>query len=141
MRRRLRAEEGMVTVFVVTFAMALLLMAGLVIDGGGVLAARRRALNIAEQAALAGAQGVDVAAIRAGSPSRLDASVSTLQARRYLDEVGADGDVEVQDDTVTVHVRLQRRMLILGIAGMRTVEVTGEATARNARGVTTGDPR
>ena len=38
-----RADEGTVTVFVTVFMIALLLVAGLVIDGGHVLAARREA--------------------------------------------------------------------------------------------------
>ena len=49
-----RDEEGTVTVFVVGFMLALLLVAGLVIDGGNVLAARREAANVAESAARAG---------------------------------------------------------------------------------------
>ena len=52
------------TAFVVTLAAALILLAGLVLDGGLVLAAKRRAINEAEAAARAGAQQIGRASCR-----------------------------------------------------------------------------
>ena len=136
---RAEAESGMVTVFVVTMTMALLLLAGLVVDGGAVLAARRQAIDIAEQAALAGAQGIRVGDVRTGLEPTLDPALAADAAEGYLDEVGRDGDVSVVGNDVEVTVSISRPMLILGLAGVRDVTVTGRAQARNARGVTTGD--
>lgn len=130
----------MVTVFVVTMTMALLLFAGLVVDGGAVLAARRQAIDVAEQAALAGAQGIRVADVRGGLDPTLDPALAAAAAQAYLDEVGREGEVRVVDDDVEVTVSIERPMLILGLAGLGDVTVTGRANARNARGVTTGDP-
>ena len=65
-------EAGSVTAMVAIFAVALLLLAGLVYDGGMILASKRRAINTAEQAARAGAQEVSIASVRAwvsGNPS------------------------------------------------------------------------
>src|SRR3712207_7980324 len=64
-----RSERGTVTVFVVVFMSALLAVAGLVIDGGNLLAARRHAANVAESAARAG---------------RSEEHTSELQSRQYL---------------------------------------------------------
>lgn len=139
MTRRVRDETGMVTAFVVTMTLCFLLLAGLVVDGGGVLAAKREAINDAEQAALAGAQAVDVTAERVGAPPMLDPVQAEAAARDYLQRVGRDGTVTVDGNRVTVTVRIPRRMLILGLAGVGDVTVTGHADARNARGVTTGD--
>jgi hypothetical protein len=138
MNRR-QDESGMVTVFVVTMTMALLLLAGLVVDGGAVLAARRQAIDVAEQAALAGAQGIRVADVRTGLAPALDPALAAAAAEAYLEQVGRDGDVRVVGNDVEVTVSIERPMLILGLAGVGDVTVTGRANARNARGVTTGD--
>jgi Flp pilus assembly protein TadG len=50
-RHRLGTDEGAIITFVVLITVALLAMAGLVIDGGYTLAARQEAANSAEQAA------------------------------------------------------------------------------------------
>ncbi len=76
--RRVVGERGTVTAFVACFVTALLAVSGLVIDGGLVLAARRTAFDEAGAAARAGAQAVDVARLRQGSPAVLDAA----EARR-----------------------------------------------------------
>ncbi len=58
MRRAVRSERGSVTLLLVLIMPALFIgVAGLVFDGGQVVTARRQALNEAEQAARAGAQG------------------------------------------------------------------------------------
>ena len=61
LRRRLGDEEGMVTAFVVIFTLALLDMAGLVLDGGLSLAAQVHAIDDAQAAARAVARRVPVA--------------------------------------------------------------------------------
>ncbi len=62
-----RAEEvGVVTAFVVVMAIALLLVTGLVFDGGRAIVAKRHAINVAEQAARAGAQAIDIVVFDGG---------------------------------------------------------------------------
>ena len=62
--RRAGTDSGQVTAFVVVMAAALVLMIGLVLDGGLTLAARERALGEAQEAARAGAQAVNLATYR-----------------------------------------------------------------------------
>ena len=53
-----RNDQGQVTVFVVGIFLALIAIAGLVFDGGNVVAAHRRADNEAQGAARAAAQRI-----------------------------------------------------------------------------------
>src|SRR4029077_13727983 len=59
-----RSDSGQVTVFVVGIMAALLVLAGLVVDGGDVLAARQVAMENAQAAARAGAQAISLSAYR-----------------------------------------------------------------------------
>ena len=65
-------ESGMVTAFVVIFTLALLAMAGLVLDGGLALAAKVQAIDDAQAAARAGAQAIDIPLYRATGQVTLD---------------------------------------------------------------------
>jgi uncharacterized membrane protein len=133
-------ERGVVTAFVAIFAFALLLVAGLVVDGGYILAARRTAISEADGAARAGAQAVSVAALRqSGGPVTLDAQAANQRVQQYLAPTGHTGTVSVDGDTVTVDVTFKRETSILGIAGIGPVTVRGHGQARSIRGITAGD--
>ena len=128
-----RGERGSVTLLFVLVMPALMIgLVGLVFDGGSVITARRQALNEAEQAARAGAQGVAVEEVRDGGPQELDPARAEAATRAYLDALGRDGDIEVDGDRVRVTVRIQRSRQILPL-GPVTVSATAEA--RNVRGV------
>jgi hypothetical protein len=128
-------EEGQVTAFVVVMVAALLLCVGLVLDGGLLLAAKRRASNEAEQAARAGAQAVDTGAYRAGGVLRLDPDRARSAARAYLAAAGHHGTVRVAGDRVVVTVEVTQPMQLLGLAGIGRMTVTGRGAARAAQGV------
>ena len=131
-----RSEEGTVTVLVVGLTLALLLVAGLVYDGGAVLAARRQANDLADNAARAAAQAVDVDVLRADASVALDPLAAEAAAEEYLAATGHDGEVMVTADRVAVTVAVTARMTLLQLAGVgdRTVTATGEA--RLVRGIT-----
>ena len=108
-RERCRGEDGTVTAFVVIFTLALILLAGLVVDGGLTLAARVQAIDEAQAAARAGAQAIDLAAYRvvqesltnvikhAGPLARATVTIThepdTLRISVRDDGVGADAAV------------------------------------------------
>jgi len=125
-------EEGRVTAFVVVAVTALLLVAGLVLDGGNALAARTRAIGIAEEAARAGCQQLDLVAYRAGPPLRLDPGAADRAARAYLAAAGADGVVTVTPNSVTVAATLRTEPALLGVVGVGPFVVTGTGAARPA---------
>ena len=130
-------ERGAVTVFVTILTVALLAVAGLVADGGRILAARREAGNVAESAARAGAQAIDLRVLRQQNQIALDPSEATIRARDYLTAAGYRGDVQADAQHVHIVVTISRPTLLLGAAGIHdfTVSSTGDATP--IRGITT----
>lgn len=129
-------EAGMVTAFVVIFTSALILLAGLVFDGGLTLAAKVQAIDEAQAAARAGAQALDLASYRATGQAVLDPVAATADAEAYLAATGHTGTVTVAGDQVTVTVRISQPTQILGIAGIGSLTVSGTGTARAEQGVT-----
>ncbi len=134
--RRWRGEDGVITVFVVGLTLALMLVAGLVYDGGRVLAARRQAHDLADNAARAAAQAVDLHAVRSRDAVVVDPLSAQAAAESYLASTGHHGAISVTADTVRVTVSIATPMAILQLAGFseRTVTATGEA--RIVRGIT-----
>ena len=132
-----RDERGVITIFVVTMTTAMIVVVGLVLDGGYTLAARREALDEADGAARAAAQAVSPSA-RDGlvtlDPAQAQAAVNT-----FLAPTGHTGQATVQGDVVTVSVSFPHRMLILGIGHLFSVRVTGRGSAAAVRGITNAD--
>jgi Putative Flp pilus-assembly TadE/G-like len=60
-------DRGSVTVFVVFFAMTVLVLAALLVDVGSAVNAQERAADLAEQAARAAANTIDLANLRGGT--------------------------------------------------------------------------
>ncbi len=135
-RSRRRDEEGMVTAFVVIFMLALLLLAGLVIDGGLTLAARVQAIDEAQAAARAGAQAINIPLFRSTGEIVLDPAQANQAAESYLAATGHTGTVQVSGDDVVVTVSITQPMQILGIGGVGSLTVTGHGTAAAQHGVT-----
>ncbi|MFE9748247.1 pilus assembly protein TadG-related protein [Saccharothrix saharensis] len=128
-------ERGGVTAFVLAVTTALLLLAGLVLDGGLALAAKVRAIGEAQEAARAGAQEVDLAAYRADGALRLDSPQAGAAARDYLAATGHTGAVSVADNTVDVTVTVTQPTLLLGMVAIDAITVTGTGRAQPQRGV------
>jgi hypothetical protein len=133
---RWRSDEGSVTVFVVGLTLALMMVAGLVYDGGRILAARRQAHDLAGNAARAAAQAVDLDALRSGTPVELDPPAAQVAAEDYLATTGHSGEVLVTADTVEVHVTITTPMVLLQLAGISERTVTASGEARLIRGIT-----
>ena len=136
-RRRARlddAESGMVTAFVVIFTLALVLMAGLVLDGGLALAAKVQAVDDAQAAARAGAQAIDIPTYRASGQITLDPAQATADAERYLAAAGRTGTVSVNGEQVTVTVTITQPTQILDLAGIDHLTETGTGTATAEQG-------
>lgn len=128
-------EEGMVTAFVVIFVFALLLLAGLVIDGGLTLAARVQAIDEAQAAARAGAQAINLPLFRSTGQVELNPTQAQQDAETYLASTGHVGNVRVVGNEVEVSVSITQRMQILGIGGIGSLTVTGYGDANPVEGV------
>ena len=136
----IKDERGGVTVFVVGFTTTLLLFAGLVIDGGHLLAARRLAINEAEAAARAGAQAIRTDSLRTDGPITVDPNRARRRALEYLAGTGHDGTVEAVGDTVRVAVTFTKPLSILGLAGVGQVTVRGTGEAQGVAGLVDEGP-
>lgn len=136
---RRRGDRGTITAFTAIVTLALLVAAGLVLDGGEMLAAKREAIDEANAAARAGAQAVDIDALRGARDVRPRGDAAVQAAHAYLAGTGHAGTVEVRDRTVHVTIRVPVPLTLLGLIGMRTATVTGAGEARLVRGVTHGE--
>ena len=130
------ADAGQITAFVVVMMAALILLVGLVLDGGLTLAARERALGEAQEAARAGAQGINLAIYRQDGALVLNPALAAADAQRYLASIGSQGTVQVTGNTVTVTVVITQRMQILDAAGLTAITVHATASAVPERGIT-----
>ncbi|TWP46088.1 hypothetical protein FKR81_37395 [Lentzea tibetensis] len=126
--------------FVVTITLAILVLAGLALDGGLALAAKVKANGQAEAAARAGAQAIDLAAYRSGGTLQLVPVHAVANAQGYLAAVGALGTVTVSGDTVTVTITAAQPTQLLGLVGVSRLPVHGVGSAHPQRGVVSIDP-
>ncbi|HWJ84081.1 MAG TPA: pilus assembly protein TadG-related protein [Cellulomonas sp.] len=138
--RRLQGdhEQGTISVFVVGLVVALMILAGLVVDGGRAVNARASATDDAEQAARAGANQIDDGVLRSSGrvvidqPAARQAAADFLAARGY-----ARGEVEVVVDGASVRVSVGDDVptALLSLIMINSFHVTGSATARAAVGI------
>jgi Flp pilus assembly protein TadG len=129
-------ERGSILPMTALAGLALLLLAGLVVDGGSRLRAAARADRIAAEAARTAVQSVDTR----GRTLRLDPTAAVRSARGYLTEAGVSGTVTVTGPrSVQVTVSVAGHDVILGLVGGGNYIRTGSATARLAVGVTEPD--
>jgi Flp pilus assembly protein TadG len=128
-----RDDRGAITAFVAIIALGLLLVTGLVADGGRYIATYRQAGDLAANAARAAAQGVDLQALGEGTVA-LEPADAQARAADFLASAGhpGAGATSVAGDEVTVTVTLTADALILP-TGAKTV--TASATATSTRGV------
>ncbi len=127
-------DDGQLSAFVLVFLAAALALAGLTLDGGLALGAKVRATGQAESAARAGAQAIDLAAYRRDGTLRLLPAQAENDAHAQLTAEGATGTVTVDDDTVTVTVTAAYPTQLLGLVGVDSLTVHGEAHAHPQQG-------
>ena len=130
-------ERGAVAPLVAVMLLGMLAMAALVIDGGLLFAERRNLQGMADGAARAGAMAIDEDLLRETGTVRLDPTVARAAAERYLETAGVEGAIRIDADTLSVTVDLQERRptLMMGLLGLRTVDVAAHAVARPRVGI------
>jgi Flp pilus assembly protein TadG len=135
-----RDDAGVASVVLVLLTGAFLALAGLVWDGGRAITAREQAANLAEQAARAGAEILDITAARATGTDTIDtAAAADAAACRYvhLTDPTATCAATATATTVTVAVTTHTSTAVLGIVGVNSLTTHGHATATPVRGVVT----
>ena len=139
---RVQGDEGSVSVYLAVWAVAMMAMAGLVIDGGAAIAARARAADLAEQAARAGADALSSSSLRGQGPAdlRVDPVAARTAADRVLALGGATGEVTISGLDVSVTAHVPRQAVVLTTVGINDLTGTATATATVLHGTTTGGP-
>ncbi|MFG1703441.1 TadE/TadG family type IV pilus assembly protein [Nonomuraea sp. M3C6] len=128
------SERGSMSVFTVLFSVVVFLLAGLLVDGGSAINARLRAADVAEQAARAGADQIDVDHLRATGETRLlgeeqvCARADEIVAAQGGDDVNS-GACAVGQGQVTVTVSVRWEAFFLSAIGFPGSEMSGEASA------------
>lgn len=138
------ADRGSVAVFTVVFAIAVVGMTALIVDGGIAMNARERAADIAGQAARAAAGDIDVATLRDTGKAVIGPGACAMAQQlidRYagLDTGGVDKvntatmnvcSAPAGSDTATVQVTISTQSLVGGLLGNFTESASQTATAQ-----------
>ena len=138
LRRSLGDDTGAVSVFVIGLVLVLMVVAGLVVDGGRAINARSALADDAEQAARAGANQIDENQLRLTGDVRIDPHAARIGAAEFLAVRGYGPEqVTVDADATQVHVSLTRVVptQLLSLIMINDFTVDGEATARAAVGI------
>ncbi|HEU5156340.1 MAG TPA: pilus assembly protein TadG-related protein [Streptosporangiaceae bacterium] len=124
--------------FTAIFALFVIMLAGLVVDGGLAIHARERAADIAEQAARAGADDINVAALRDGGEPTVNTATACGKAHdlavSYADALTGWGCVSSADQvSVTITIKVRPQLLNI-VPGLGAFTMTSTATAHPERG-------
>ncbi|GAB3033906.1 hypothetical protein GCM10027052_09230 [Parafrigoribacterium mesophilum] len=117
------------TPLVVILAVAMILIAGIVVDGDGKTQTVQQSLTIAEGAARAGTNAATGEAIN-GDVFTLNQAAAVAAAKNYIAASGATGEVHVEGDQVVVTIRLTYIPKVLGDFGFAPIPVQASASAK-----------
>ena len=123
----MRDERGQaLSTFVAASMLALLLMCGLVVDGGAQAQAATRAQSAA---ALAARAAVDTTATARLADRQPDHGKAIAAARAVLARHDVEGEVALRAGQVEVRTTTQVETIFLSLIGITTLAASGSATA------------
>ena len=130
-------ERGSITLMLLVLFVALIALAGIVIDGGAKLNQAENANAIAQEAARAGAGMINPGNAYSTGSFTVDQSQAVAAAQRYLAAAGYHGTVTtVGTESIQVTVTVTAPTRVLSIIGIDSMSSTGSATASLVTGVT-----
>ncbi|MBB5775741.1 pilus assembly protein TadG-related protein [Nonomuraea jabiensis] len=109
----MNAERGSVTLFTAVVAFALLLCAGLMVDGGAKIQAYREAYAAAEEAARAGAGQMNTGHAYTSGQFKIDPAQAANAARAYLSSAGHAGTVSTTGNQVRITVTVTKPTVLI----------------------------
>ena len=132
-------EAGSLSVAVPLVVILALVVIGFAFDGANVLSAKRRSINVAEQAARAGAGQLDLATLRSAGAYRIDPLKARQAATNYLAQAGYPGQVRLGRDAigdrVEVSLTWSQQALFARFVGVGRYGGTVQASAHVCHGV------
>ncbi|MER6169797.1 pilus assembly protein TadG-related protein [Streptosporangium sp. NPDC001681] len=124
------------SIFTVIFSVVVFLLAGLLVDGGAAINARLRAADIAEQAARAAADQIDVEHLRATGQARLLGEGEVCAKAEEIVSAHGAGDVQLTQCAlggaqaeVTVNVSVTWKAFFLAAFGFPGSDMEALAAA------------
>ena len=136
-RWRGASDTGSITLMLVALFVALIALAGIVIDGGAKLNQAENATAIAQEAARAGAGMVNEGKALSTGSFTVDQAQAVAAAQQYLASAGYHGSVTpVGAESIQVRVTVTGPTRVLSIIGIDSMTSTGTATASLVTGVT-----
>lgn len=137
LRRRLLShpDRGSISLFAVVATVALIIIIGLVVDGGGRIQAQQRAQAAAREAARSGGQAIQFAPAIRGQGVYANSGPARTAAQSYLNGAGVSGSVSILNNgtVIAVDTTESYQPIFLSIAGIGSVTVRGHAQARIVR--------
>ena len=136
--RRARGDRGSSAAFLAVLAVPLLLLFGLVLDGGRALEAKLRAKDAAAEAARAAANVCDPGVLRAQTDCQISVFMQPKACQTAANSILQNAPAGAQmlscqvsdgDHVVTVGVQFQIRTTFLGLA-MQNITVRATQSAR-----------
>jgi hypothetical protein len=125
-------DRGSATGWAIGVMLIGLLLAALVFDGAAAMTSRAQALDIAQQAARAGADQIDLVTLRTTGAVQLNPPAAEAAARDWLAQAGVAGTVTATTDQVTVTVTTTETAVLLAAVGVSTYTLTATGTAEAA---------
>lgn len=124
--RKEKSDRGSVSAFVVCLAATFIVVAGLAVDSGRLVAARIEVADHAENAARVAIQ--QMSGIRSGERI-VDPVRSRRAVAQYLGRFGLTGEALVEPRSVTVTVRTTETMTLLRLVGIDRRQVSATRRA------------
>jgi len=123
-------DRGSITLMLAALSVALIALAGIVIDGGAKLRAAENADAAAQEAARAGAGMVNESVAYSTGRFVVDQGQAIAAARAYLAAAGFQGTVAARGlESIRVTVTVTEPTSVLSIIGIDSMSSTGSATA------------
>lgn len=126
--RRVR-ERGSVTLYFLGFAIVMIGLLALLVDGGRLLMASADAEDIAAEAARSAGQEINGPDAILGEGTRADAQKAVATAQAFLADAGVQGTVMVAKDgqSISITVNDTYQTLLLGGFGYSSMQITAHA--------------
>jgi hypothetical protein len=127
---RWRRDQGSATGWAIGTIMVGFLLAALVFDGGAAMTTKATAVQVAQQAARAGADQLDLALLRDTGQVQLDPAAAQAAALGWLAQAGVTGTATATTEQVSVTVTVTAPTVLLAAVGITTFTLSAAATAQ-----------
>jgi hypothetical protein len=133
-------ERGALSLMIVVLFVALIALAGIVVDGGAKLVAYENAEALAQEAARAGATSVDTSSAYGSGAFVVNPELAVSAADSYLNSAGyhSYSVSTIGNRAIEVSVTITEPTKFLSLIGVRSFTCTRSATANLETGVTGG---